>query len=71
MSMNCVEDPFNMGTFLQTKDVIQYGYVFRFLTHTSGHFHIGVAPLGTIPRAGGRRYQCKFGLSEIATCFRS
>ena len=34
------------GHVLQTKDVIQYGYVLTFLTHPSGHFHIGVAPPG-------------------------
>ena len=30
--------------FLETKGIIQYGCVFRFLTHASRHFHIGIAP---------------------------
>ena len=32
------------GYVLPTIGVIQYGYVFRFLTHTSVHFHIGALP---------------------------
>ena len=37
------------------KYVIQYGYVFRFLTHTNGHFIIGVAPPPGYPHTLGWR----------------
>ena len=46
--MKCVQDLFNMDV-LQLQGVIQNGSTFRHPTHTSGHFHIGVTPLGKPP----------------------
>ena len=42
-SMNFFKDPLIWVCFTN-QGVIQYGYVLRFLTHTSGHFYAGVAP---------------------------
>ena len=35
---------FKYGYVLQAEGTVQCGYVLRFMTHTSGHFYIGVAP---------------------------
>ena len=44
--INCVEDlSIRTIMFYQLKmSFMQYGHVFRFLTHRSGHLHIGVPP---------------------------